>query len=228
MEIFLDTVNIDDIKKYVNLGIIDGVTTNPALMALEGKLDIKKVIIQICDLVQGPVSVEVVSQKAEGMFEEAIKLSEVHDNVVVKIPSIEEGFRALNLIKKSSKNIKTNFTVLYTANQALLAAKLGATYVSPFIGRLDINSTSGTELISEIRKIYDNYEFTTKILAASMRTAVHVKESALAGADVATVPTNSLEDMINNELSKNALKGFLESWNKEYKGKTMLDHEVDK
>jgi transaldolase len=226
MEIFLDTANLAEIKKYYEYGIIDGVTTNPALIALEGNKDIKDTIVQICDLVNGPVSVEVISQNANGMFDEAKKLSNIHENVVVKIPAISEGFKALNLIKINNLDIKTNFTVLYTSNQALLAAKLGATYVSPFIGRLDVNSTSGNDLIHEIRVMYDNFSFRTKILAASMRTAVLVKEAALSGADVATIPSNSLEDMINNELSENALAGFIESWNKLYKGKTMLGEEV--
>jgi transaldolase len=230
MEIFLDTANLDDIQKYHALGILDGVTTNPALIAREGQRDVRDVIVQICELVHGPVSVEVVSQVAEGMVDEALKLSAVHKHVVVKIPATFEGFKALHHIRRHnlehSEQVKTNFTVLYTANQALLAAKLGATYVSPFIGRLDINSTGGPELIREIRQIYDNFGFKTKILAASMRTAVLVKQAALAGSDVATIPVNTLDDMISNELSKNALKGFLDSWNEHYEGKTMLGDEV--
>jgi transaldolase len=227
MQIFLDTASMEDIKKYADLGIIDGVTTNPALMAREGKQDVKKIIISICEIIKGPVSVEVISRVDHGMFKEARELSKIHDHVVIKIPAIYEGFKALNMIKKSKEKIKTNFTILYTANQALLAAKLGATYVSPFVGRLDVNSSSGIGVIKEIRQVYDNYGYKTQILAASMRTAVLVKEAALAGADVATVPPVSLEDMMHNELSIVALNGFLTDWNRHYKGKTVLGDDVE-
>jgi transaldolase len=199
-------------------------------MAKEGKQDVTKVIKEICDLVKGPVSIEVVSQIAEGMFEEAKELYPLSEHIVVKIPAIPEGFKALNMIREynklsGGKPIKTNFTLLYTMNQALLAAKLGATYVSPFCGRLDVNTVEGAgiTLIKEIRQLYDRNHYDTKILAASMRTASLVREAALAGADVATIPVSALEDMINNELSTNALVGFLLQWDKAgYEGKTML------
>jgi transaldolase len=209
MKIFIDSANIEDIKRFASFGIVDGVTTNPALIAKEGK-DFKTVLKQICDLVNGPISAEVVSTNSTDMVKEARLISRLHENIVVKIPAIRAGFTALKLI--SEENIKTNFTVVYTANQALLAAKLGATYVSPFVGRLDANSTGGTELIKEIMQIYTNYKFETKVLAASMRNSIYVKEAALAGAHVATIPPNVLDQMLESELSIVALNGFLEEW----------------
>jgi transaldolase len=211
MKIFLDTANVEDVKKYTEIGIIDGVTTNPALIAKEGK-DFKYVLSEICEIIDGPISAEVVSKDVAGMVKEAQLISRLNDNIVVKLPSIPEGFRALNIISKSG--IKTNFTVVYTANQAMLAAKLGATYVSPFIGRLDVNSTSGTELINEIVCIYENFGFETKVLAASMRNSIYVKDAALAGAHVATIPPEVLDQMMNSELSNIALEGFLKEWDK--------------
>ena len=211
MKIFLDTANIDEIKKYSNMGIIDGVTTNPALMAKEGR-KVADVITDILEYVDGPISAEVISTTVEGMIKEAQILADIHENIVVKIPAIREGYQVVKYL--SERGIKTNFTMVYTANQALLAAKVGATYVSPFVGRLDINSTNGIELIKEIVDIYDNYRFDTEILAASMRTAVYVKEVAKAGADVATIPPCALEDMINNELTNVSLDGFLKDYNK--------------
>jgi len=211
MKIFIDTANIDEIKKYSKYGIVDGVTTNPALIAKEGK-NFKEVLEEICEVVDGPISAEVVSTDAERMIKEGRLISKLHKNIVVKLPSIPEGFEALNVLSK--EGIKTNFTVVYTSNQALLAAKLGATYVSPFIGRLDVNSTSGSDLISEIVCIYENYNFDTKVLAASMRNSIYVKEAALAGAHVATIPPEVIDQMMNSELSEIALEGFLEEWKK--------------
>ncbi|MAT63703.1 MAG: fructose-6-phosphate aldolase [Dehalococcoidia bacterium] len=211
MEIFIDTANIDEIKKYSKFGIIDGVTTNPALIAKEGK-NFKDVLVEICDIVDGPISAEVVSTDTENMIREGRLINQLHKNIVVKLPSIPEGFEALNVL--SSDGIKTNFTVVYTSNQALLAAKLGATYVSPFVGRLDVNSTSGSDLISEIVCMYENYNFDTKVLAASMRNSIYVKDAALAGAHVATIPPEILDQMMNSELSNIALEGFLDEWKK--------------
>ena len=211
MKIFIDTAKIEDIRKYAKLGIIDGVTTNPALIAkLDPNMTIATVIDDITSCVDGPLSVEVFSKDVDGMIAEASHLASLNDNVVVKIPAIETGYEALKIL--TGMGIKTNFTIVYTSNQALLGAKLGATYVSPFIGRLDINSTGGTRLIKEIRTIYNNYGFKTKILAASMRTSVYVKEAALAGADCATIPPVTLDDMINNELTKVSLDGFLKDY----------------
>ena len=211
MKIFLDTANIDEIKKYSQMGIIDGVTTNPALMAKEGR-KVEDVINDILDYVDGPISAEVISTDVEGMIREATILADIHENIVVKIPAIPAGYQATKYL--SERGINVNFTMVYTANQALLAAKVGAAYVSPFIGRLDINSTNGIDLIKEIVQIYENYNFITEILAASMRTAVYVKEVALAGADVATIPPVALADMVNNELTNVSLDGFLAEYNK--------------
>ena len=210
MKIFLDTANIEEIEIFNKYGFIDGITTNPALIAKEGK-DFKVVINQICDIIDGPISAEVVSKDVNGMIEAKL-ISNIHENIIMKLPSIENGFEALKTISKNG--IKTNFTVVYTTNQALLAAKLGATYVSPFVGRLDVNSTSGTNLIHEIVKVYKNYNLKTKVLAASMRNSIYVKEAALAGAHVATIPPEVLKQMMYSELSEIALDGFLKEWEK--------------
>ncbi len=209
MKIFLDTANIEDIKKFAQMGVIDGVTTNPALIAKEGK-NFKEVVNEICSIIDGPVSAEVISTNAQQMIEEARKIAKIHKNIVVKIPATIEGYKALSVVAK--EGIKTNFTIIYTSNQALIAAKLGATYVSPFVGRLDANSTSGNDLIREIVTMYKNYNFETKILAASMRNVIYVKETALAGADIATIPPEVLEQMMNNELTNVSLDGFLKQW----------------
>jgi transaldolase len=211
MEIFIDTANVEEIKKYAKLGVIDGVTTNPALVAKEGK-DFREVVTEICSIVNGPVSAEVVSKDADAMIKEARLISKLHKNIIVKLPATIAGFEALNIVAK--EGIKTNFTIVYTATQAMAAAKLGATYVSPFIGRLDVTSTGGSELIDEIVTIYNNYNFDTKILAASMRNAVYVKKAALSGAHVATIPPDVIRDMLFSELSEISLDGFLEEWNK--------------
>ncbi len=209
MKIFLDTANIDDIKRFAEMGVIDGVTTNPALIAKEGK-NFKEVVNEICSIIDGPVSAEVISTNAQQMIEEARKIAKIHKNIVVKIPATIEGYKALSVVAK--EGIQTNFTIVYTSNQALIAAKLGATYVSPFVGRLDANSTSGNDLIREIVTMYKNYNFETKVLAASMRNVIYVKETALAGADVATIPPEVLEQMMNNELTNISLEGFLKQW----------------
>ena len=211
MKLFIDTANIDEIKKYSQIGIIDGVTTNPALIAREG-LDFREVVSEICTIVDGPVSAEVISLDAESMVKEARLINQIHDNIIVKLPATLEGFAALNKVAK--EGIKTNFTIVYTANQALAAAKLGATYVSPFIGRLDVTSTGGSELIDEIVTIYNNYGFTTQILAASMRNAIYVKNAAISGAHVATVPPEVLHDIMYSELTEVSLEGFLTEWDK--------------
>jgi transaldolase len=210
MKIFIDTANIEEIKKYAEIGIIDGVTTNPALIAKEGQ-DFKDVVVEICKIVDGPISAEVIATDAENMIIEAKKIIKIHDNIVVKLPATREGFKALNVIGK--EGIKTNLTIVYSANQAILAAKLGATYVSPFVGRLDANSTNGIELIKEIMLIYKNYGYCTEVLAASMRNSIYVKEAALSGAHVATIPPAVLEDMMINELTDISLSGFLDIWN---------------
>lgn len=211
MKIFLDTADIYEIKRFARIGVIDGVTTNPAILAKDNK-DFLKVVKEITEIIDGPISGEVVSLDVNGMVKEAKALASIHENIVVKLPANHEGFEALR--KVSDLGIKTNLTLVYTANQALIAAKNGATYVSPFVGRLEANAGHGSLLISEIVKIFNNYSFDTQIIAASMRTSVYVKEAALAGAHIATVPPNVLDDVMNSELSDLALKGFLEEWDK--------------
>jgi transaldolase len=211
MKIFVDTANLDEVVRLSRYGIIDGITTNPALIARLG-LNFRDVIEDMCRVIDGPVSAEVVSESGQTMIKEAEQVASLHKNVVVKLPATPDGFYALREV--SRLGIKTNFTIVYTANQALLAAKLGATYVSPFVGRLDANSTNGIDLIREIRQIYDNFGFKTQVLAASMRNAIYVKEAALAGADVATIPPDIIDAMMSNELSDVSLRGFLAEWDR--------------
>lgn len=211
MQIFIDTANVEAIRKFARIGIIDGVTTNPALVAREGR-DFREVVEEICGIINGPVSAEVISLDAENMIREARMVAKLHPNIVVKIPATPAGFEAVNTISK--EGIKTNVTILYTANQALLAAKVGATYVSPFIGRLDATSTNGTDLIREIVTILENFDYKTKVLAASMRNAIYVKHAALSGAHIATIPPEVLEQMMVSELTDIGLAGFLAEWNK--------------
>lgn len=211
MKIFLDTADLEAIRKYSKMGFIDGVTTNPAILAREGK-NFLDVVSEIVDLVNGPISGEVVSLEAEQMVLEGRALARVHESIVVKIPAIPAGFEALSIL--SAEGIKTNFTVVYTPNQALLAAKNGATYVSPFVGRLHANAGAGDEIISDIVRIYKNYGYSTQVLAASMRNSLYVQQAALAGAHAATVPPAVLDEMINSELSQVALSGFLSEWNR--------------
>ena len=210
MEIFIDTANVSAIRQFSRIGIVDGVTTNPALIASEGR-NFREVVEEICTIIDGPVSAEVISLHAEGMIHEGRLIAKIHPNIVVKIPATPAGFEAVNVL--SQEGIKTNVTVLYTANQALLAAKVGATYVSPFVGRLDATSTGGTELIQEIVSVFNNYNFSTKVLAASMRNSIYVKHAALAGAHVATIPPEVLEQMMLSELTDLGVEGFLAEWN---------------
>lgn len=210
MKFFIDTANLDQIKEAQDLGVLDGVTTNPSLMAKEGitgKDNIFKHYKKICDLVEGDVSAEVISTDLEGMIREGEELAELHDQIVVKIPMIKEGVKALKYF--SDKGIRTNCTLVFSPGQALLAAKAGATYVSPFIGRLDDISTDGLNLIAEIRLIYDNYGFETEILAASVRHTMHVIECAKLGADVMTGPLSSIEGLLKHPLTDIGLEKFL-------------------
>lgn len=211
MDIFLDTANVADIRRFAEMGLIDGVTTNPALIAREGR-DFREVVEEICTIVDGPISTEVVSLDAEGMINEARLIAKLHENIVVKLPATREGYRALNTV--SREGIKTNFTIVYTANQAWLAAKAGATYVSPFVGRLDATSTAGSELVQEIVQIFAIHGFEAKVLAASMRNEIYVKQAALAGAHIATIPPEVLDAMMESELTEVSLKGFLAEWEK--------------
>ncbi|TET34160.1 MAG: fructose-6-phosphate aldolase [Planctomycetota bacterium] len=211
MEIFIDTADVEEIRRANELGIIDGVTTNPSLVAKTGR-SFQEVVEEIVQIVDGPISLETVSTDAEGMLKEAHQLAEIHPNVVIKIPMIEEGLKAVRTL--TDEGIKTNVTLMFSANQALLAAKAGASYVSPFLGRLDDIGHTGMEIIHEIRTIYDNYGFPTKILAASLRHPIHVKEAAMIGADVATIPYKALMQMVKHSLTDVGLAKFLADWEK--------------
>lgn len=213
MKIFLDTANIDEIKQGVEWGIVDGVTTNPTLISKEGA-DFEKRIKEICELVQGPVSAEVISLKWDEMLEEARKLASIDDHVVVKIPMTQDGIKAVKIL--STEGIKTNVTLVFSANQALLAAKAGATYVSPFIGRIDDNGNDGLRLLEEIMQIYTNYGFETEVIAASVRHPMHVVEAAMIGVDIATIPFDVLKKMFLHPLTDVGIKRFLQDW-EEYK-----------
>jgi transaldolase len=215
MKFFIDTANLDQIKEAQDLGILDGVTTNPSLMAKEGITgadNILKHYIAICEAVKGDVSAEVIAVDFDGMVKEGEELAALHPQIVVKIPMIKDGVKALKYF--SDRNIKTNCTLIFSAGQALLAAKAGATYVSPFIGRLDDVSTDGTSLISEIREIYDNYAFETEILAASIRHTMHIINCAKIGADVMTGPLNAITGLLKHPLTDIGLKKFLEDYQK--------------
>ncbi|MGB9796305.1 fructose-6-phosphate aldolase [Fervidobacterium gondwanense] len=209
MKIFLDTANIDEIRQGVEWGIVDGVTTNPTLIAKEGA-DFEKRIKEICELVQGPVSAEVISLDWKEMVEEARKLASIDEYVVVKIPMTPDGIRAVKVL--SAEGIKTNVTLVFSANQALLAAKAGATFVSPFIGRIDDNGNDGLRLLEEIMQIYTNYGFETEVIAASVRHPMHVVETAMIGVDIATIPFDVLKKMFLHPLTDVGIKRFLQDW----------------
>ena len=215
MKFFIDTANLDQIREAQSLGVLDGVTTNPSLMAKEGITGEKNIIqhyIDICEIVDGDVSAEVISVDFKGMVKEGKILAALHPQIVVKIPMIEDGVKALKYF--SDEGIKTNCTLIFSAGQALLAAKAGATYMSPFIGRLDDISTDGLSLIQEIRDIYDNYGFETQILAASVRHTMHVIECAKIGADVMTGPLSSIKGLLKHPLTDIGLAKFLEDYKK--------------
>ncbi len=210
MKFFIDTANLGQIREAQDLGVLDGVTTNPSLMAKEGISGEAKVIqhyLDICEIVPGPVSAEVISTDYAGMISEGDKLASLHKNIVVKIPMIKDGIKALRYF--SDKGIKTNCTLIFSAGQALLAAKAGATYVSPFIGRLDDISTNGVELIEQIRLIYDNYAYDTQILAASVRHTMHIIQCAEVGADVMTGPLSAILGLLKHPLTDSGLAQFL-------------------
>ena len=211
MKIFLDTANIDEIREANSWGIIDGVTTNPTLIAREGK-KFEEVVEEICSIVDGPISAEVISTEAEGMLEEARELAKIHENITIKIPMTVEGLKATKVL--SEEGVKTNVTLVFSSMQALLAAKAGATFVSPFVGRLDDNSHYGMDLIEEIVQIYQNYGFPTEVLVASVRHPLHVLEASMMGADVATIPFGVLKKMATHPLTDIGLEGFLADWEK--------------
>ena len=211
MKFFIDTANIAEIKEAVSLGLIDGVTTNPSLVSKE-KREFKELIKEICAIVDGPISAEVISLEANGMTKEARELSSIHENIVVKIPMTPEGLKAVKTL--SHENIKTNVTLIFSPSQALLAAKAGAAYVSPFVGRLDDVSYAGMELIGQIRTIFDNYGYTTEIIVASIRHPVHVVDAAMIGADVATIPFKVLLQLAQHPLTDIGIRKFMEDWQK--------------
>ncbi|NPB07882.1 MAG: fructose-6-phosphate aldolase [Aquificae bacterium] len=209
MKFFLDTAQVEEIKEALEWGLLDGVTTNPTLIAKTGR-PFKEVVKEILELVEGPVSLEVVSLDAKGMVEEGRKLAELGENVVVKIPMTPEGLKAVQELE--SEGIPTNVTLVFSPTQALLAAKAGASYVSPFVGRLDDISAEGMKLIREIKEIFLNYEFDTEIIVASIRHPMHVLESALIGADVATVPFKVLKQLFKHPLTDIGIERFLKDW----------------
>jgi transaldolase len=211
MKFFIDTANIDEIRDAARLGILDGVTTNPSLVAKEGRR-FEAVIAEICTIVDGPISAEVTALDYDGMMAQAHPLSKIHKNVTIKVPLTKDGLRACKALR--GEGIHVNVTLCFSPSQALLAAKCGATFISPFVGRLDDVSQDGIELIRQIRAIYDNYGFTTQILAASIRHPMHVVDCALAGADVGTMPYKVMTQLYEHPLTDLGLKKFLEDWEK--------------
>ena len=211
MKFFIDTANIDEIKEANDLGMVDGVTTNPSLVAKEGK-EFRGLIKEICALVAGPVSVEVVSLEAGKMVEEAQDLAGMADNIVIKVPLIEEGLKAVKVL--TEKGIKTNVTLCFSPVQALMAAKVGAAYISPFVGRLDDISLVGMDLVEQIATIYENYAYDTEIIVASVRNPVHVLDAALVGADISTIPLKVIRQLIKHPLTDIGLENFLADWKK--------------
>lgn len=211
MKFFIDTANIEEIRKAWELGVVDGVTTNPSLLAKEGK-DPVETFKAICSIVDGPVSAEVVGLTADEMIREATVLARIHKNIVVKIPMIEEGLKAVK--KLAAAGIRTNVTLIFSSTQALLAAKAGATYVSPFVGRLDDISHDGMAIVEEIIDIYDNYLFDTEIIVASIRNPLHVLDAARMGADIATIPYSVITQLIKHPLTDIGLAKFLKDWEK--------------
>ncbi len=211
MKFFIDTANIDEIKKGVEMGLVDGVTTNPSLVAKEDK-PFEEIITEICKIVDGPISAEVVSLEAAGMIEEAKKLAAIDEKIVIKIPMIIEGIKAVK--KLTAEGIKTNVTLLFSAAQALLAAKAGATFVSPFVGRLDDIGAPSMDLISDIVTIYDNYGYQSEIIVASVRSPQHVLDAALIGADIATIPLKVITQLAKHPLTDIGMEQFLADWEK--------------
>lgn len=211
MQIFLDTANLEEIKQVAAMGLLDGVTTNPTLISRESG-DFKDIILQICEVVKGPVNAEVVSLKANEMVAEGRTLAEIHEDVVVKVPMTPDGLAATKALSKD--DIPVNVTLIFSASQALLAAKAGASYVSPFLGRLDDVSNPGMEVVSQIRTIFDNYGIETQLLAASLRHPIHFMEAAMAGADIATLPAKVFHQLFKHPLTDIGLKQFLADWEK--------------
>jgi transaldolase len=216
LEIFLDTANVDEIKEAVDWGVISGVTTNPTLIAREEGADFHEIIREICELVQGPVSAEVISQDLNGILREARELASIDSHVVVKIPVTPEGLSAVKVL--SGEGVRANVTLVFSALQALLAARAGAAYVSPFIGRIDDTGQEGMDVLDDIMGIVENYQFSTEVIAASIRHPQHVLEAARIGADIATVPFNVLKMMFRHPLTDRGIERFLADWDKVIKG----------
>jgi transaldolase len=214
MKFFIDTANIAEIKEAASMGVLDGVTTNPSLVAKEGK-DFRKLLEEICAIVDGPISAEVIPTDFDGIMKEGRELSKIHRNIVVKVPLIKEGLKAVKALK--AEGIRTNVTLCFSPTQALVAAKAGAYFISPFIGRLDDISTNGMELIRQIVTIYRNYQYDTQVLVASVRHPLHVVEAAMIGADICTIPFKVIEQLIKHPLTDIGLQKFLEDWNKSQK-----------
>lgn len=213
MKLFIDTANIDEIREAAGLGILDGVTTNPTLLSREkGKGDFKEILKKICGIVQGPVSAEVVGEDADTMVEEGKKLAALDEHIVIKVPFVKEGLEAVGRL--GSEGIKTHATLIFSPNQALLAAKAGATFISPFVGRLDDATHYGMDLISQIVQIYDNYDYNTEVMVSSVRNPLHVLEAALIGADIVTIPLKVIDQMIKHPLTDVGVKKFVEDWKK--------------
>jgi transaldolase len=211
MKFFIDTANVKEIREAASLGVVDGVTTNPSLIAKEGR-DFKKVLTEICSIVDGPISAEAVSLEADSMVAEGIELAKIHQNIVVKLPMTKDGLKATKIL--AGKKIKVNMTLVFSPSQALLAAKVGAAYVSPFVGRLDDISHYGMDLVRQILMIYNNYGFGTEIIVASVRNPIHVVDSALAGAHIATIPFNVIDQLANHPLTDIGIDKFLADWKK--------------
>ena len=215
MKFFIDTAEVAEIREAASLGVLDGVTTNPSLVAKSGR-DFIEVLKEITTFVDGPISAEVVATDFEGMMREGRSLAKIHSNIVVKVPLIKAGLQACKALRAEGTNV--NVTLCFSANQALLAAKAGATYISPFVGRVDDVGQVGMEIIQQIRTIYDNYGYDTQILVASVRHPVHVLEAAMAGADVATIPFKVIEQLIRHPLTDIGLTNFLKDWEKTTQG----------
>jgi len=211
MKFFIDTANIAEIKDAHSMGMVDGVTTNPSLIAKEGR-GFEDIIKEICEIVDGPISAEVISSDYNGMIQEAKKLAEIHDNIVVKIPMTIDGIKATKTL--TEEGIKTNVTLVFSPLQALMAAKAGATFVSPFVGRIDDISSDGMLLVEQIVEIYGNYAFDTQVIVASVRNPLHVLDAALIGADIATIPYSVLKRLASHPLTDKGLKAFLDDWKK--------------
>jgi transaldolase len=214
MKFFIDTANIEEIKEAHNMGMVDGVTTNPTLIAREVR-DFEEIIKEICEIVDGPISAEVISLDTDGMVKEARRLAAIHNNIVVKIPMTVDGIKAVRIL--SAENIKTNITLIFSPLQALMAAKAGATYVSPFVGRLDDISQEGMLLVEQIVEIYSNYAYDTEIIVASIRNPLHVLDAAIIGADIATIPFSVLGKLSSHPLTDKGIKAFLDDWNQAQK-----------